>query len=101
MWRIRGDVDRFARAYSLFRATKNNVEFAFKQGESLFEVVPVRGRSAAGRYVHVDQAKSARRVFGREKNSVGISDHANVWNFLAGVRLCNRKFTLRVVRWDS
>jgi hypothetical protein len=70
MRRICWDVDRLTRAYHLFGATKSNVEFAFKNGERLFEVVTVRGRCATGRYMHVDQAKPARRVFGGEKDCV-------------------------------
>ena len=95
------DVDRLARTYRPLRAAKSNVEFAFKHGEGLFEVVTMRGRSATRRYMHVDQAKPARRVFAREKDRVGISYYTNVRNFLVGVRLCNRKSTLWVVRWNS
>jgi hypothetical protein len=54
MGRIGGDMDRLTCPYYPLRATKRNVEFAFKQSESLFEVVAMRRRPTTGRYIHVD-----------------------------------------------
>ena len=48
MRRICWDVDGLASVYHLFRATKSHVEFACKHGDSLFEVVTVRGGPPPG-----------------------------------------------------
>jgi transcriptional regulator len=97
MRRICGDIDSVTRAHHLFGTTKSNVEFAFKQGESLFKVVTMRRWSAARRDVHIDKAEAARRVLAGEKNRVRVSDHPDMRRLRVGVSLGYRKLPLKVI----
>ncbi len=75
---VGGDVDGFSCLDGRFCATEGGFDFAFEDGEGLFEVVAVWGRASAGRDVHVDEAVFSGGVFGGEENGVGVSDEADV-----------------------
>lgn len=100
MRRICWDIDRLTRAYHLLCATESRLNLAFKHSKSFFEVMAMRRRPAIPRYMHVDQAKPARRVFAGKKDCVSISSQPNVGKLLLGVRLREDKVAFKVVGWD-
>jgi hypothetical protein len=68
-------MDRLTRSRYLFRSSKYNVEFPFKGGESLFEIVSV---GSTGRNVHVDQTKPAGCLLAGEENRVSVPHYSDV-----------------------
>ena len=52
--------------------------FAFKHAERLLEIVTVRRRATAGRYLHVDETEFAGGVFTRQKHRVDVARERDV-----------------------
>src|SRR5437879_3880682 len=100
MRRVRWYIDRLTCPYHLLLAAKGSLNFALKDAESFFEVVTVRRRPATRGYVHVNQAELSSRVFAAQQYGVCISNHSDMRELLIGLRLCNRKIALRIVRRD-
>lgn len=60
---VRGNVDGLSGLYDLFLPAEGSVEFAFEDGEGLFEIVAMGRGAAAGGNMHVDETEAAGGVF--------------------------------------
>ncbi len=100
MRRVGWDMDRLASVHYLLCTAKNEVEFAFQEGERLLEIVAMRRRSTSGRNVHVDEAETPCRVFAGEKNGVGVAYHPEVRDARIGVAVGDGEVALQIVRWN-
>ena len=65
--RVGGDVDRLSRMNGRFAAPEGGLDFSFEHDEGLFEVVPMRPRTAAWRHVHIDGAELAVGVVSHQR----------------------------------
>ena len=70
-------------------APEGSFDLTFQDGEGLFKVVAVRGRTAAGRNMHVYEAITTVSVVAREQDGVGISHKSDVGQALVSVGACN------------
>jgi hypothetical protein len=78
VWRIRWNVDGFTGSRDRLFAAKGNLYFALKDGEHLFEIMAMHGRTATWRDVRVDEAVAPGGVFARDKDRIGVSHHSDV-----------------------
>jgi len=83
--RIGRNIDRLARPHDGLLAAERSFQFAFEQNERFFEVMPVRRRPAAGRDVHIDDAKASRSVLAADGDGVGVAHQPNVGQAPRGV----------------
>jgi hypothetical protein len=99
MWGIRRNVDGFAAPRGVFLAAKYKIDFVFQQRERLLEIVTVRGRPAAGRYHHIDQAIPVGGIFAGDEDRIGIANYADMADLLIVIHSHRGEFTTGVVRW--
>lgn len=93
---VRRHMDGFANSNNGLLAAKGGLELAFQNNERLLEVVTMRRGSATLRNMHIDQAKTSRRIFSAEQNGICVSNHSQVLT-AAVVSRCKRKSTEQVV----
>ena len=72
------DVNRFAGMEGRLRAAESGFHLAFEEDKGFLEVVAMRGRTAAGRDMHVDDAEASGRLLACNSDGVGISDQPDV-----------------------
>jgi hypothetical protein len=72
------DVQGFAGADSKLLAAEGGFHLALKKDEGLLEVMPVRGRTATGRDVHVDDAEESSSLLACHGDGVSIADQSDV-----------------------
>ncbi len=72
------DVQGFAGADGRLLAPERGFHLAFEEDEGLLEVMPVRGRTAARRDVHVDDAEASGSLLAGHGDGVSISNQSNV-----------------------
>ena len=78
-------------------ATEGRFHLAFEQDKGLLEVMPMRGRPALWRDVHINYTEASIRLLARHGDRVGISDQTEVRE-VVGLRQCEIAFW--VVQWN-
>ena len=92
------DVQGFAGADGRLLATEGDFHLAFEEDEGLLEVMPVRGRTAAGRDVHVDDAELSGSLLACHGDGVRIADQPDMREVFG---LSNGEASFGIVRRDG
>ena len=72
------NVQRVANPHDRLLATKGRFHLAFEQDKGLLEVMPMRGRPAPWRDVHINNAEASIGLLARHCDRVGIADQTDV-----------------------
>ena len=95
--RVGGHVDGLPGPGGDGLSPERHPHLAVEDGEHLLEVVPVRGRPAAGRDVHVDEGVLAVGVLARHQDRVRVADQPDVRQGLVVVWPCDGELAGQVV----
>jgi hypothetical protein len=97
MRRICGNVYRLAGSRRALLPAEDRFHLAFEEDKCLFEVMTVEGRSAAGRDVHIDQAKRAGGSLPRNGDRLGVTYQTDVRQVFICIRTRERKRTVEII----
>src|ERR1700677_1274783 len=88
---VRRNIDCVASLDQRLFPAKCSLHLPFKKDKSLLEVMAMRPRAAAGRNVHVDNAKASVGLVAGHRDGIGISHYADVRKTLIRIGLGNRE----------
>ena len=93
---VRRNVDRFSSAHNPLLPAESSLQFTVEKDEALLEIMPVRGRAASGRNVHIDQGESACSIHSGQQDGVGVAHDSEMLG-IAIIRVGNHQIPLQVV----